>query len=106
VISFTTDRDLDLLGRQVPRLAEMGLNVLIVEVNYNFRFESYPKLRQGREPITPDGAAKLAVGCRKNGVRLIPQFQCVGHQSWKEHTFPLLTAYPELDLTPGAFPQN
>ncbi|HZY89826.1 MAG TPA: family 20 glycosylhydrolase [Gemmataceae bacterium] len=106
VISFSTDRDLDLLGRQVPRLAEMGVNVLIVEVNYNFRFESYPKLRQGREPITPEGAAKLAAVCRKNGVRLIPQFQCLGHQSWKEHTFPLLTVYPELDLTPGAFPQN
>jgi hypothetical protein len=106
VISFTTDRDLDLLGRQVPRLAEMGLNVLIVEVNYNFRFQSYPKLRQGRESITPKGAAKLAAVCRKHGVRLIPQFQCLGHQSWKERTFPLLAVYPELDLTPGAFPQN
>ena len=106
VISFTTDRDLDLLGRQVPRLAEMGLNVLIVEVNYNFRFQSYPKLRQGREPITPAGAAKLAEVCRKNGVRLVPQFQCLGHQSWRQNTFPLLTVYPELDLTPGAFPQN
>jgi hypothetical protein len=106
VISFTTDRDLELLGRQVPRLAEMGLNVLIVEVNYSFQFKSYPKLRGGREPITPQGAAKLAAVCRKNGVRLVPQFQCLGHQSWKEHTFPLLTVYPELDLTPGAFPQN
>jgi len=84
----------------------MGLNVLIVEVNYSFQFKSYPKLREGREPITPEGAAKLAAVCRKHGVRLIPQFQCLGHQSWKEHTFPLLTAYPELDLTPGAFPRN
>ncbi len=106
VNNFTTDRDLDLLGRQVPRLAEMGLNVLIVEVNYSYQFKSYPKLRQGREPITPEGAAKLVAVCRKNGVRLIPQFNCLGHQSWREHTFPLLTVYPKLDLTPGAFPQN
>ena len=84
----------------------MDANVLIVEVNYNYKFQSYPKLRQGREPITPAGAAKLAAVCRKTGVRLIPQFQCLGHQSWKERTFPLLTVYPELDLTPGAFPQN
>jgi hypothetical protein len=106
VISYTSDRDLELLGRQVPRLAEMGLNVLIVEVNYSFRFQSDPKLRQGREPITPQGAVRLAAVCRRSGVWLIPQFQCLGHQSWKEHTFPLLTAYPELDLTPGAFPKN
>ena len=31
---------------------------------------------------------------------------CLGHQSWAENTFPLLTKYPELDLTPGAFPNN
>jgi hypothetical protein len=106
LINYTTDRDLEQLGRQVPRLAEMGLNVLIVEVNYGFRFQSYPRLRQGREPITPEGAGKLAAVCRQSGVWLIPQFNCLGHQSWKEHTFPLLTVYPELDLTPGAFPQN
>jgi hypothetical protein len=37
---------------------------------------------------------------------LIPQFQCLGHQSWKADTGPLLTVYPEFDLTPGAFPEN
>jgi hypothetical protein len=106
VINFTTDSDLENLGSQVPRLAELGLNVLIVEVNYSYQFKSQPKLRSGQSPITPEGAAKLAAVCRKNGIRLIPQFQCLGHQSWKETTFPLLTVYPELDLTPGAFPKN
>jgi hypothetical protein len=106
VLSYDTDKDLDLLGSQVPRLAEMGLNVLIVEVDYHFQFQSYPKLRDGREPITPEGAARLTAVCRKHGVRLIPQFQCLGHQSWAKDTFPLLTVYPEFDLTPGAFPQN
>jgi hypothetical protein len=56
--------------------------------------------------MTRQGARKFARLCRKHGVRLIPQFQCLGHQSWKAYTFPLLTAYPELDLTPGAFPKN
>ena len=36
----------------------------------------------------------------------MPQFQCIGHQSWAGSTFTLLTNYPELDLTPGAFPNN
>jgi hypothetical protein len=104
--SYSTDRDLETLGKQVPRLAEMGLNVIILEINYGFHFESYPKLRSGRQQVTPEGARKLAATCKKHGIRLIPQFQCVGHQSWKSSTFPLLTVYPEFDLTPGAFPEN
>jgi len=103
---YGTDKDLETLGSQVPKLAEMGLNVLILEVNYGFRFESYPKLRAGNEPITPKGAGKLAAECNKHGIRLIPQFQCLGHQSWEGDTFTLLTVYPEFDLTPGAFPKN
>jgi hypothetical protein len=106
LLNYDTDRDLETLGGQIPRLAEMGLNVIVLEVNYHFRFQAYPKLRQGREQITPEGAAKLVDVCRKHGIRLIPQFQCLGHQSWRRATFPLLTVYPELDLTPGAFPEN
>jgi hypothetical protein len=106
LLNYDNDKDLERLATQVPKLAEMGLNVLILEVDYHFRFQSYPKLRQGRELITPEGTAKLMAVCRKNGIRLIPLFQCLGHQSWAKETFPLLTVYPELDLTPGAFPGN
>jgi hypothetical protein len=106
LLGYNTDKDLEKLGSQVPKLAEMGLNVLILEVNYHYRFESYPKLRDGSEPITSPGATQFADLCRKHGVRMIPQFQCLGHQSWKATTFPLLTVYPELDLAPGAFPKN
>jgi hypothetical protein len=106
VIVFKNDKDLDILGRQVPKLAEMGVNALILEVNYNFAFQSHPELRAGDNVITPAGAGRLATLCRKHGVRLIPEFQCLGHQSWQRHTFPLLTVYPKLDLTPGAFPGN
>jgi hypothetical protein len=106
LLNYNTDKDRETLAGQVPRLAELGLNVLILEVDYHFRFQAHPRLRHGREPITPQGAAKLTAVCRKNGIRLIPQFQCLGHQSWKGETFPLLTVYPELDLTPGAFPDN
>jgi len=38
--------------------------------------------------------------CRRHGIRLIPQFMCLGHQSWAKTTFPLLLQYPELDETP------
>jgi hypothetical protein len=106
VIVFKNDKDLETLGRQIPKLAALGVNVLILEVNYNFAFQSHPELHAGENIITPAGAEQLATVCRKHGIRLIPQFQCLGHQSWKGKTFPLLTVYPKLDLTPGAFPDN
>jgi hypothetical protein len=106
LLGYDTDKALEGLATQVPRLAEMGLNGIVLEVDYNFHFQSDPKLCARPDAITKEGAAKFAAVCRKNGVRLIPQFQCLGHQSWRQHTGPLLTAYPELDLTPGAFPGN
>src|SRR5438270_537546 len=106
LLGYDTDKDLEALAAQVPKLAELGLNVIILEVDYHFQFEAHPKLRQGKSPITKEGAGKFAALCRKHGIRLIPEFQCLGHQSWKEHTFPLLTVYPEFDLTPDAFPKN
>jgi Glycosyl hydrolase family 20, catalytic domain len=106
VISYRSDDALDRLGEQLPQLAKMGLNCLILEVNYGFEFESHPELRQSEHPITKAGAQKLLAKCRENGIELVPQFMCLGHQSWSGNTFPLLTKYPELDLTPGAFPGN
>lgn len=103
---YGSDAALETLGKQIPTLAQMGVNVVILEVNYGFAFASHPELRAGATPITRDGARKLVATCRAHGVRLIPQFSCLGHQSWAKQTFPLLTKYPELDLTPGAFEGN
>ena len=106
VIGYTNDSSLDRLAKQLPQLAKMGINCLIVEMDYAFAYESHPELRQGDSPITKAGARDFKRACEKNEIELVPQFQCLGHQSWKEHTGPLLTKYPELDLTPGAFPDN
>jgi hypothetical protein len=106
LLVFKTDKDLDILAGQVSKLAGLGVNVLILEVDYNFQFQSHPELRAGDNAITRTGARQFAAQCRKHGIRVIPQFQSLGHQSWKSNTLPLLTAYPKLDLTPGAFPGN
>jgi hypothetical protein len=82
------------------------VNVVVLEVDYAFEFRSHPELRSGEKPITRPGARRFVAACRKHGIRVIPQFQSFGHQSWAKETFTLLTRYPELDLTPGAFPQN
>ena len=106
VIAYKTDKDLEILAGQIPQLAALGVNVLIPEINYEFQFRSRPELRGSRNPITREGARTFAALCRQHGIRLIPEFQSLGHQSWKGRTFPLLAVYPKLDLTPGAFPEN
>ena len=97
--------DLDALVLQVPALAQMGINVLVTEINYNYAFQSHPGLR-GPTPATEDRVRELVSRCRDHGIRLIPQFQCLGHQSWAETTFPLLIQYPQFDETPGQFANN
>jgi len=106
LLEYNSDKDLDALGESLGKLTDMGINTVILEVDYNFAFKSHPELRRGSNPITREGARRLAANCRKLGIRLIPEFQSLGHQSWAGETFPLLTVYPLLDLTPGAFPAN
>lgn len=93
------------LEQAFPGLARAGVNTVIVEVNYHFDFQSHPELR-AETVLSREDARRLARTGRDLGVRVIPQFSCLGHQSWAGQTFPLLTRYPELDETPGQFPGN
>jgi hypothetical protein len=93
------------LTEVVGRLAEVGINAIVAEVNYGYEYESHPELRAANAG-TREQIAKLVAECKKHHVRLIPQFQCLGHQSWSRHTFPLLTKYPEFDESPGQYPDN
>ncbi|HEX40447.1 MAG TPA: hypothetical protein ENN81_00080 [Phycisphaerales bacterium] len=104
VLAGSGDKVEELAGA-VEALAKAGINCLVVEVNYGYEYKSHPELRSGRV-INKETAGKLAEACRKHHVRLIPQFQCLGHQSWKANTAPLLTKYPQFDETPGLYPGN
>ena len=91
---------LPLLKRAIEEvLAPLGVNVIVLEVNYRFEFQSHPELRDG-DPLSRAEARDLADFCRQHAIRLILQFNCLGHQSWAKTTFPLLVRYPELDETP------
>jgi hypothetical protein len=90
-----------LLKRAIAeKLAPMGVNTLIVEVNYGFAFQSHPELSTGANALRAQDARALAETCRKHGIRLVPMFNCLGHQSWAQNTAPLLAKHPELDETP------
>jgi hypothetical protein len=106
LLDYDTDAALDSLGQNLEAFSKQGINVIILEVDYNFAFKSHPELRRGTNPITLEGARRFATLCKKFGIRLIPEFQSLGHQSWKTETYSLLTIYPKFDLTPGAFPNN
>jgi len=106
LLGHQNDADLETIERQLPDLTARGVNVLVLEVDYGFEFRSHPELRIAEKVITHAGARRFVTACRKRGIRVIPQFQSFGHQSWAKETWPLLTKYPAFDLTPGAFPQN
>jgi hypothetical protein len=106
LLNFNNNEALAKVGESIPLFKEQGINMLILEVDYHFEFQSHPELRQTDDVITKEAAGKFAQICRDNDIRLIIQFQSVGHQSWSKETFKLLTVYPELDLTPNAFPNN
>ena len=83
----------------LPRLAAVGVNVLVVEVNYSFEFQSHPELRN-RHYITRATAHELATAARTCGIRLIPEFNCLGHQSFGRRIEPLLRVHPEFNESP------
>jgi hypothetical protein len=99
--------DLPLLKRAISeKLAPLGVNVVILEVNYDFDFRAHPELRSGERALKVDDARDLAETCRKHNVRLIPMLNCLGHQSWARTTAPLLAKHPEFDETPAVPTDN
>lgn len=102
---INNDAQITALKEQLPKLAAVGVNTLILEANYNFEFKSHPELNSPNG-VKQASARALAAEARKLGIRLIPQFNCLGHQSWSKTTYALLTKYPEFDETPGQFPNN
>jgi hypothetical protein len=86
------------LIRTLPALARAGANTVVIEVNYSFEFQAHPELRK-QNFITRKTAHALAVAARRNGLRLIPEFNCLGHQSFGGRAEPLLRVHPEFNET-------
>ena len=65
------------------------MNTLILRVDYNYAYEKHPELRDDN-PLTKEDVKKLVAACRKNNIRLIPQVNLLGHQSWANKNEKLL----------------
>ncbi len=80
-------------------LAPRNVNTLILRIDYNYEFKSHPELRDSTALSTAD-VKKLVAVCKKNNIRLIPQINLLGHQSWSVTLSNLLKVYPQFDETP------
>ena len=104
-IGIGSQKAVEQLTGVIGELAKLGVNVIVAEINYGYQYRSHPELRRSNASSAKQ-IKKLLGECRRHGVRLIPQFQCLGHQSWKKNTAPLLAKYPQFDETPGKYPNN
>ena len=87
-------------------LAPRGVNTLILRVDWNYQYESHPELRASGALSKAD-VGELVKICRKQQIRLIPQVNLLGHQSWANHPGNLLKTYPDFDETPWVkFPEK
>jgi hypothetical protein len=80
-------------------LPKEGVNTLVLEFNYAFNYTSHPELAD-KSALGAAEIKKLLKACNDAGVKLIPQFNCLGHQSWAANTAALLKTHPEFDETP------
>jgi hypothetical protein len=75
------------------------INTLLILVDYHYQFTTHPELIDSFA-LSREQVKRIVEVCRKNNIRLIPQINLLGHQSWANHTGKLLQAYPQFDETP------
>lgn len=82
------------------KLAPSGVNTLVLRVDFEYEYEKRAELR-GENPLSKQDVKKLVEACKRNDIRLIPQVNLLGHQSWAAKIGKLLEVYPEFDETPS-----
>ena len=80
-------------------LAPRKVNTLILRVDYNYQYSSHPELRDSIA-LSKEDVQKMVKACKANNIKIIPQVNLLGHQSWANKTYNLLLKYPAFDETP------
>jgi len=81
-------------------LAPRNVNTMIVLIDYRFQFKSHPELIDSFA-LSKSDIKKIVTACKKNNIKVIPQIDLLGHQSWEKRNGKLLQVYPQFDETPG-----
>ncbi len=85
-----------LIGGIAPSL---GFNWVIAEINGHFQYGSHPEAAEA-DGLGAEDARRLARLAGGNGIRLVPMYNCLGHQSWREKPAALLRSHPEFNEAP------
>jgi hypothetical protein len=80
-------------------LAPRNVNTLILRVDWGYQYTSHPELRDS-VALSKADVKKLVETCKRHNIRLIPQINLLGHQSWAGTVHNLLRVYPQFDETP------
>jgi hypothetical protein len=80
-------------------LAPRKINTLLLLIDYHYRFTSHPELSDS-QALSKADVKKIVRACQRNNIRIIPQINLLGHQSWKSDIGKLLKVYPQFDETP------
>lgn len=75
------------------------VNTLLVLIDFRYQFEKRPELR-AENALSKTDIKKIVAVCREGNIRLIPQINLLGHQSWFQNVGMLLKAYPQFNETP------
>ena len=86
-------------------LVPAHFNLLILRVDWGYAYASHPELRDP-DPLTREDVQRIVAVCRNRGIRLVPQINLLGHQSWAKQTHALLREYPEFDENPSVKTEN
>lgn len=103
--AVTNNDDATQLINSMDGLAQEGVNLIVVEVGYNYRYKSHPELAS-YYGLSYKYARKISAKAKELGIELVPEIDCLGHQSWAETTGTLLSVYPQFDETIGLYPSN
>lgn len=99
-IAAPTPRNLDSFIVFINKeLTPRKVNTLILRVDFNYQFKSHPELID-KEALSATDVKKLVSATKKAGIRIVPQINLLGHQSWANNTGKLLAVYPQFDETP------
>jgi Glycosyl hydrolase family 20, catalytic domain len=80
-------------------LTKKLVNTLILRVDFNYQYKSYPNLRDS-DALSAEQVKRIVIAARKSKIRIIPQINLLGHQSWASDLNKLLMVYPQFDETP------
>lgn len=80
-------------------LGPKGVNTLLLRVDYNYEYQSHPEL-QNEKALSLAHVKAIVKACREYEIKVVPQINLLGHQSWAGTLERLLSVYPQFDETP------